>query len=342
MSKEALQIVDAKKTVKHLQHLQPLELDAGKVFSGRVSGHVVRGYAEANAYTPGLDEQYLFHDSSRDLAVWFIGSTEPLFVFGPTGCGKSSCVKQLAARLNYPVFEVTGHGGLEFADLVGHLTVDKGSMSFEYGPLALAMRYGGLFLLNELDLLEPDVAAGLNGILDGQPLCIPENGGELIQPHSMFRFCATGNSNGTADETGLYQGIQRQNMALMDRFWLCEMKYPAPEAEELLLARKSPGLPEEIRRKMVSYAGEVRGLFMGNSQNAFSSTSIEVTFSTRTLLRWADLTVRYQPLSRQGIQPVSYALDRALGFRASPETRAMLHELVQRIFPACGETSLGE
>ena len=30
-------------------------------------------------------------------------------IVGPTGCGKTSCIKQLAARLNYPVFEVTGH-----------------------------------------------------------------------------------------------------------------------------------------------------------------------------------------------------------------------------------------
>ncbi|MGX7950904.1 AAA family ATPase, partial [Oleidesulfovibrio alaskensis] len=39
------------------------------------------------------------------------------------------------------------------------------------------------------------------------------------------------------------------------------------------------------------------------------------------------------PLARQGIQPIGYALDRALGFRASRETRAMLHELAQRMFP---------
>jgi cobaltochelatase CobS len=35
-------------------------------------------------------------------------------------------------------------------------------MSFQYGPLFLAMKYGGLFLLNEIDLLDPSTAAGLN------------------------------------------------------------------------------------------------------------------------------------------------------------------------------------
>ena len=72
---------------------------------------------------------------------------------------------------------------------------------------------------------------------------------------------------------------------------------------------------------------------------SYCGNSIEVTFSTRTLLRWADLAVRYRPLSRQGIQPMSYALDRALGFRACRETRAMLHELVQRVFPVSGSTT---
>nr|WP_232510474.1 hypothetical protein [Desulfovibrio sp. G11] len=42
--------------------------------------------------------------------------------------------------------------------------------------------------------------------------------------------------------------------------------------------------------------------------------------------------MRFQPLAHQGIQPVIYALDRALAYRASRETRAMLHELAQRMF----------
>ena len=212
-------------------------------------------------------------------------------------------------------------------------------MEFEYGPLALAMKYGGMFLCNELDLLEPSTAAGLNGILDGQPLCIPENGGELIVPHSMFRFAATANSNGGSDETGLYQGVLRQSLALMDRFVLCEVTYPKPEAEEQLLEKTAPQLPDTLRKKMVEYANEVRRLFMGESGNSYNSGSIEITFSTRSLLRWADLTIRYQPLANQGIQPVAYALDRALGFRASRESRAMLSELVQRIFPRSGVQS---
>lgn len=319
-------------TTDILKTLKTAEMDAGIVFSGRPTGTKVLGYSKPSPFTPKINHNYIFHETSRDVIVWLIAPPSPLYVCGVCGAGKTTLISQLAARLNYPVFEVTGHNRLEFQDLVGHHTVQHGNMQFEYGPLALTMKYGGLFLLNELDLLEPSTATGLNGILDGQPLCIPENGGELIEPHPMFRFAATANTNGASDETGLYQGTLRMNMALMDRFTVVEVSYPQPDAELMLLEKSAPALPELIRKRMVEYANEIRRLFMGES--GYGSNAIEVTFSTRTLLRWADLTLRYQPLANQGIQPVSYALDRALGFRASRETRATLHELAQRIFAA--------
>jgi len=320
-------------TITELANLNPVALDSGQVFSGRPSGKEIMGYAKPSAYTPAIDPDYIFHESSRDVIVWLRKPTDPLYVFGPVGAGKTSLIKQLAARLNYPVFEIAGHGRLEFADLAGHLTVQNGSMAFEYGPLALAMRYGGILLFNEIDLTSPEVAAGLNSVLDGSPLCIAENGGELITPHPLFRFVATANTNGGGDETGLYQGTQRQNLAFADRFILCEIGYPSSDIEQRLLQQRFPSLPKKLCRTMVDYANEVRKLFMGESSTDNISNTIEVTFSTRSLLRWADLTVRFQPLAHQGIQPVTYALDRALAFRASRETRAMLHELAQRHFP---------
>jgi cobaltochelatase CobS len=315
-----------------LESLVPAKLDAGFVFSGAPSGKPIQGFAAPCRYTPTPSAEYIFHESSRDIIVWFLEQSEPLYVFGPTGSGKTSLIKELAARLHYPVFEVTGHGRLEFADLVGHLAIRNGSMEYAYGPLTLAMRHGGLFLLNEIDLISPDVAAGCNGILDGQPLCLAENGGELIIPHPLFRFAATANTNGSFDETGLYQGTLQQNMAFMDRFWLCEVGYPQAQEELKLLERTAPTLPADIRKRMVDFAQEVRKLFVGEAAGEIAKT-VEVTFSTRTLLRWANLTLRFQPLSRQGVQPVTYALDRALCYRATRETRALLHELAQRMFP---------
>lgn len=271
---------------QELDQLRPVDLDAGQIFSGKPSGKLVKGFAQPCTYTPVIDTNYVFSENSRDLVVWLLDPQDPLYLFGPTGCGKTSAIKQLAARLNYPVLEVTGHGRLEFADLVGHLAVRDGNMVFEYGPLALAMRYGALLLLNEIDLTSPEVAAGLNTVLDGSPLCISENGGELVKPHPMFRFVATANSSGLGDSTGMYQGVQQQNLAWLDRFVIVEMEYPAPQVEEKLLADQFATIPVNIRKHMVTFANEVRKLFMGDGDAM--NNQLEVTFSTRSLLRWAD------------------------------------------------------
>ena len=193
-------------TINELEKLKPKNLDAGLVFSGTASGKKIKGYTTPGSYTPEVNPEYLYHESSRDVIVWFMDSSDPFYLFGPAGSGKTSLIKQLAAKLNYPVFSVTGHSRLEFPDMVRHLSVNDGNIVFQYGPLALAMKYGGLFLLDEIDLLDPATAAGLNGILDGAPLCIPENESEIIPPHPLFRFVATANTNGGTDETGLYQG----------------------------------------------------------------------------------------------------------------------------------------
>ena len=73
--------------------------------------------------------------------------------------------------------------------------------------------------------------------------------------------------------------------------------YPAADVEKALLARLFPTLPDSITSKMVDFANEVRGLFMGTSDTSINT--MEATLSTRTLIRWADLTLKFQPLTHQ-------------------------------------------
>ena len=81
-----------------LSRLQVIELDAGQIFSGNPSGTPIKRYATPSLYTPRLDPNYLFHESSRDIIVWLLSPEDPLYIFGASGCGKTSCVKHLAAR----------------------------------------------------------------------------------------------------------------------------------------------------------------------------------------------------------------------------------------------------
>ncbi len=190
------------------------------------------------------------------------------------------------------------------------------------------MRYGHWFVLDELDLIDPAVVAGLNTIVEGAPLVVAENGGEVVPPHEDFRFIATGNTAGSGDATGLYQGTLRQNLAFMDRFWVVEVGYPSPVQEEEILKKSVPNLPAAIRGGLIEIAGNIRNLFSGKE----NGPQIEVTMSTRTLVRWAHMSWLFHGLSAQNINPIDHALDRALGFRAEPATREALHEVVQRVF----------
>jgi cobaltochelatase CobS len=291
----------------------------------------VAGFAERSPFVPDVDPEYLFRREllSDVLAWWTLGRQDGLYLTGPTGAGKSSLVLQVAARLNIAVQRVTAHGRLELPELIGHHTVLGGDLLYVDGPLTTALRLGHLLLLDELDVLDPATAAGLNGIVEGAPLTIAENGGELVSRHPQFRFVATGNTAGSGDATGLYQGTLRQNLAFLDRFWLVAVDYPSPSEERQILARAAPQLPELVRDKLVEVAGEVRRLFLGQAD---AGAGIEVTLSTRTLVRWAQLTWFFAGLATQGISPLHHALDRALGFRAEPETRTALHGLVQRVF----------
>ena len=101
---------------------------------------MISGYDQPSEYSPKIDPAYVFHESSRDVIVWFLMQSPILCTSsGRPPPEKSSLARQIAARLNYPVYEATGHDRLEFPDLVGHLSVKKGNVSFEDGPLTLAM-----------------------------------------------------------------------------------------------------------------------------------------------------------------------------------------------------------
>jgi len=51
--------------------------------SGKPSGTLVKGYAAASAYTPAIDPDYIFHESSRDVVVWFLNPQEPFVRIRP-------------------------------------------------------------------------------------------------------------------------------------------------------------------------------------------------------------------------------------------------------------------
>jgi len=286
---------------------------------------------KAHPYVPERDENHVHSmEFLADFLLWFQHPHGDGFaVVGPTGSGKTSGLLDALARLNTPVISVTANQSMTYHEMVGHNTVIEGTMMYVHGPLAVAMQQGFTLIINEFDLLDPGEVAGLNDVLEGRPLVIPENGGEIIKCHPNFRFIVTGNTNGSGDATGRYSGTSMQNMAFMDRFQVIQQGYLESELELAVLTKSLPHVKKDMAEKMVAIANEIRRQFIGDDENG---GSLDVTMSTRTLLRWARLTYMNQSKANKGISPVIYALDRALGNRTDKPSREALHAMVQHHF----------
>ena len=289
----------------------------------------VPGYAANHAqqmFVPKLDKEYAFRkEVASTLLLWWKMEDNPLWLWGPMGSGKSSALTQMAARLNVPCQVVTCHDELQTPDLIGRYVPNgEGGFDFVDGPLLTAMRFGQLLILDEIDYLSPATAAGLNGLREGQPITVPETG-EVVYPADGFRLAVTSNTNGNGDEYGIYSGTNRMNQAFMDGFVGLQVGYPEKQVEVDLLQQVMPGIDQRLIETMVDIANAIRGAFMGNPENQ-SEEAIEITMSTRTLLRWG----RWRLLANKNPDAWVFSMERALTWRASDHARAFIHGIIER------------
>lgn len=294
---------------------------------------------EHSAYVPSPTQHYKFRNSIRlPVMNWLYSPAgDALALVGPTGTGKTSLIKETAARLNWPYMQANAHSRMEIPDLIGMQSLDCDLVTgdqktvFRYGPLATAMKEGFIFCLDEGDFLDPSVMSGLNAILEGAPLVIAENGGEIIRPHANFRFVITANTRGQGDEHGLYGGTLAQNLATWDRYRMLEVGYMDEADEVELLSNLLTGAPVDILKTMVEVANNVRKQFIGNPQADGQSGNLSVTFSTRTLLRWARIGLTYTR-SKVGPCPMAMALRESLTNRCDPSQRVAIHTIAKLAF----------
>jgi cobaltochelatase CobS len=285
------------------------------VFGFNGTGVEVQGFECDNTLPiPKIKPEYIFHKETLVDVINFIDCAfgEGLLLKGATGCGKTSVIQQVLARLNYPTQTFSCGGSTEYMDLVGQWTLVKGETVWMDGCLTLAMREGHALILDEVDLVAPEQLANLNAIIEGGNLVISMLGGLIVEPHAHFRVFATAN-NANSDQTGLYAGTQPLNIAFLDRFLSINVDYAEKQVEVDILERVAKNIPQNIRENMVELANKVRKVFKGEDD---SGVALSVTFSTRTLIRWAIQTQRSQGADCA----ISYALDRALLNRCSDKT----------------------
>lgn len=234
---------------------------------------------------PDLDENYVFHIENTKTVLMALELRKTMYYWGLHGTGKTTLFKQIAARTGRPFLRIQHTIGTEEAHILGQYVVRDGETRFNLGPLPMAMLKGWTYCADEYDAAIPAVSLLYQPVLEGEPLYIKDAPPELrlIRPHPNFRFVATGNTNGSGDETGLYQGTQIQNAANYSRFNITIEADYFEEKVESVIVSKQAGIKVTDATKLVKWANEWR--------KQFKSGAVSATISPRELIEAGNLAL---------------------------------------------------
>lgn len=217
----------------------------------------------------------------------------PLYLSGPTGCGKTSTVNQFLARVNAPAVTITCRRKMDKAELIGGYGIDPKTGHFRWfdGAASAAWRHGLTLVINEFTTAPAEVWIAANDILEGDNLTV-ERTGEVIVRHPNTRVIITDNARAAGSAPGQdYLSRNRQDASVADRFWHVTMNYMS-EAEERLMLRKrcegfglklTPSLRERILDEALQFAHHTRLPVECDGAEALPE------ISTRVLVRFSQL-----------------------------------------------------
>jgi MoxR-like ATPase len=144
---------------------------------------------------------------------------QPVYLFGPSGTGKTHLAEQCARALGLEFFALSATMGMSESHLQGwRLPLDGGT--FVYVPSEFVKLYenGGVFLLDEADRSDPNVLAVLNQALANKRMPVPARfEAPVAKMHPDFVMMAAGNTAGTGSDR-LYSAATRLDEAFLDRF----------------------------------------------------------------------------------------------------------------------------
>lgn len=274
---------------------------------------------EVGAFIPAVDDKYVVQPAQAAELVAAIIDGDRVLMSGPTGSGKSSLVKFVCAKMKLPFIRVNMSADVESSQLFGTLTLKDGATVFEDGPITEAVRKGAVLLIDEWELMPPEISMGLQNLLeDGGFLYLKEMPGKsedkMLIPHPNFRIVCAGNTLGQGDDSGGFSGTFVQNTATLDRFTCTiHVSYLSQDHEVSIL--KEYGVSASVAKKMIQLATLVR--------DAYKQQQMNLTMSPRTLINWAKKSKRYD---------AEYALSIAFMSKLREHDKALVKEFYAKVY----------
>lgn len=231
-----------------------------------------------------VPKEIIFEDNKKiveQIAI-AISYKMPTLLIGETGTGKTSLVRHLAFSTNNAFVRVNHNGGTTIEDIVGRWVINKsGQTEWIDGILIESMKKGYWFLADEINAAGAEINFVYHSLLDDDGrVILAEKGNEVVIPHNNFRFF------GAMNPPTEYAGTKELNKALMSRFMVARVDFPAPKVEQKILTTRVVGITDDVAERMVKFAGEVRSLH--------GKEEVRFVLSTRDLLMWATMFKVYK------------------------------------------------
>jgi MoxR-like ATPase len=190
-----------------------------------------------------------------ELLVAALDSGAHVVLEGPPGTGKSTLLRSVAAGQDVPFLFVEGNAELTPARLVGHFdparVLADGYVEeiFVDGPLAAALRTGGLLYVEELNRVPEETLNVLITVMSEGELHVPRLG--RIEAAPGFRMVAAMNPFDAV-------GTARISAAIYDRTCRIAMGYQPTSDEIAIVDRHADPVPDQWRANVVELTRRTR------------------------------------------------------------------------------------
>jgi len=189
-------------------------------------------------------------------------------------------MEHMAWRLGRPLITVSCHDDLTASDLVGRFLIRGGETVWVDGPLARAVRAGGICYLDEIVEARKDTTVVIHPLADDRRVLPMEKLGELLEATEEFCMAISYNPG--------YQSVLKDlKQSTRQRFVALEFDYPSPELESRIIVNET-GIDADMAAQLVKFAQMTRNL---------KGSGLEEGASTRLLVHAAKLM-------KSGVSPV--------------------------------------
>jgi len=253
-------------------------------------------------YLPVRNEVELFHTAYSNRI--------PVMLKGPTGCGKTRFVQQMAYQLKRPLITIACHEDLTASDIVGRYLLRGDETVWADGPLTLAVKHGAICYLDEVVEARKDTTVVIHPLTDDRRILPIEKKGQVIEAVDEFMLVISYNPG--------YQSVLKElKQSTKQRFMAIAFDYP-PRDMEIRILQRETGLDEAGAQSLVKLGEKVRNL---------KNHGLEEGVSTRLLVYAGELI-------RKGIDPRS-ACEAAViqPITDDPDMHRSISEIVNSIFP---------